>query len=399
MPDKSCPIPESFRDKIGTIIFLTLLFFLTFISRFIFAPLMPAIVRDLNITSGQAGSAFLIASLGVFIGSFSSGFLSSRINHRGSMVVSMFAGGLAMILCTAVSSLWTIRITMLILGIAAGLNLPSNMATITAIVSRPDWGKALAVQQMAPPLSLVLGPLLTVLFLSWFSWRMPLIFLAICTIAVGFFLMRFGKFGDFPGDPISLASAKVILSLRSFWIMVILFALGMGGQVGVYAMLPLYLVTERGLDADLANTLIGLAQISALFMTFVGGWVTDRIGEKRTIVLFLVLAGIVNVMLGLASGLWLRVAVFLQPALFVCFFPAGFATLSRIVQPNMRSIAAALAPPTAFIIGGGLFPAALGYMGQAFTFGLGISLSGIIIAVGSLLALLLSLLQKMEDGC
>jgi len=65
----------------------------------------------------------------------------------------------------------------------------------------------------------------------------------------------------------------------------------------------------------------------------------------------------------------------------------------------MRSIAAALAPPTAFILGGGLFPAVLGYMGQAFTFGLGISLSGVVIAVGSLLALLLSLLDKMEEGC
>jgi len=399
MTDKSCPIPESFRDMIGTISFLTVLFFLTFISRFIFAPLMPAIVHDLNITSGQAGSVFLIGSLGVFIGSLSSGLLSSRINHRGNLVVSMFAGGLALFLCTSMVSLWTIRITMLILGIAAGLNLPSNMATITAVVSRQDWGKALAVQQMAPPLSLVLGPLLTVFFLSWFTWRMPLIFLSVLTIAVGVFLMRFGKFGDFPGDPINASSARVILSLRSFWIMVVLFALGMGGQVGVYTMLPLYLVTERGLNAELANTLIGVAQISALFMTFLGGWVTDKIGEKRTIVLFLVLSGLVNVMLGFSSGLWLKVAVFLQPALFVCFFPAGFAALSRIVQPNMRSIAAALAPPTAFILGGGLFPAALGYMGQASTFGLGISLSGIVIAAGSLLALRLSLLEKMEDGC
>jgi len=399
MTDKSCPIPESFRDMVGTVIFLTVLFFLTFISRFIFAPLMPAIVRDLSITSGQAGSVFLIGSLGVFLGSLSSGLLSSRINHRGNLVVSMFAGGLALFLCTVMVSLWTIRITMLILGIAAGLNLPSNMATLTAVVSRQDWGKALAVQQMGPPLSLVLGPLLTVFFLSWFTWRMPLIFLAVLTIAVGVFLMRFGKFGDFPGDPINASSARAILSLRSFWIMVVLFALGMGGQVGVYAMLPLYLVTERGLHADLANTLIGVAQISALFMTFLGGWVTDRIGEKRTIVLFLVLSGLVNVMLGFSSGLWLKVAVFLQPALFVCFFPAGFAALARTVQPNMRSVAAALAPPTAFILGGGLFPAALGYMGQAFTFGLGISLSGIVIAAGSLLALFLSLLEKMEDGC
>jgi NNP family nitrate/nitrite transporter-like MFS transporter len=273
------------------------------------------------------------------------------------------------------------------------------MATITAMVSRQDWGKALAVQQMAPPLSLVLGPLLTILLLTWFSWHLPLVLIAIVSIGTGLILMRFGKFGQFPGDPIAPSPVKSILSLGSFWVMVILFALGMGGQVGVYTMLPLYLVAERGLDADLANALIGIAQASALFMTFVGGWATDRIGEKRAIVLFLTCSGIANILLGLFSGFWLKLMIFLQPAFFVCFFPAGFAALSRIVQPNMRSIAAALAPPTAFLLGGGLFPAALGYMGQAYTFGSGITISGVVILLGSLLALCLKLLEKMDDGC
>jgi len=38
------------------------------------------------------------------------------------------------------------------LGVAAGLHMPSAMATITAMVNRQEWGKALAVHQTAPPL-------------------------------------------------------------------------------------------------------------------------------------------------------------------------------------------------------------------------------------------------------
>ncbi|MBW2065937.1 MAG: MFS transporter [Deltaproteobacteria bacterium] len=399
MLEKECPVPEPFKRVIGSIVFLTLLFFLTFIARFIFAPLMPSIVRDLAITPAQAGSIFLIASVGVFMGSMASGFISSRINHRGNLVVSMHVAGAALIICTIFSTLWVIRGSMFFLGIAAGLNLPSNVATITAMVSRQDWGKALAVQQSAPPMSLVVGPLITVLLLARFSWRAPLLCIAGAAIAVGFVLLFFGKFGDFPGDPLKPSPVRSVLRLRSFWIMVILFALGMGGQVGVYAMLPLYLVSERNMGPDTANTLIGIAQISALFMTFLAGWITDRIGEKRAIMVFLAVSGAVNIMLGLSSGLTLKVMVFLQPALFVCFFPAAFSALSRIVQPAMRSIAAAMAPPTAFILGGGLFPAALGYMGEAYTFGLGISLSGGIVVVGSVLALSLRLLEKMEEGC
>ena len=397
--DKACPTPEPFSDMVWNIIFLTLLFFLTFISRFIFAPLMPTIGPDLGITPSQAGSVFLLGSVGVFVAALASGFVSSRINHRGTLTLSTFGVGLALLACYFSTSVWGIRLVMIVLGMAAGLNLPSAVATITAMVSRQDWGKALAVQQMAPPLSLVLGPLLSVVLLIWFSWRTSLACLGGFSIFVGLAFVKYGKFGDFPGDAPSPSLIKIILSQRSFWIMVILFALGMGGQVGVYAMLPLYLVTERGLAAESANTLLGLSQISALFMTFFAGWVTDKIGEKRTIALFLLTSGAVTVLIGSLSGTWLKVAVFLQPALIVCFFPPAFAALSRIVQPYMRSLAAGMGPPTAFFLGGGLLPAALGYMGENYTFGLGIVLSGCIMMLGAVLVVFLKLLEKMEDGC
>jgi NNP family nitrate/nitrite transporter-like MFS transporter len=285
------------------------------------------------------------------------------------------------------------------LGLMAGMNLPSNVATITALVSRQDWGKALAVQQMAPPLSLILGPMLTVFLLHWFTWRVPMVVIAITGIAAALILIRFGTIGQFPGDAPDLSLARIILSGRSFWIMIILFALGMGGQVGIYAMMPLYLIAERGMPEASANMLIGLSQVSALFMTFFAGWVTDRIGVKMAIFVFLLASGIATLLLGLVSGLWLKVVVFLQPALIVCYFPAGFAALARIVQPNLRSLATGWVTPCAIVLGGGLFPLLLGYMGQTVTFASGIVLAGGIIIVGSGLPFLLDLIEKMDDGC
>jgi NNP family nitrate/nitrite transporter-like MFS transporter len=399
MTDKACPTPEPFSAVVGTIIFLTLLFFLTFISRFIFAPLMPAIGQDLGLSPSQAGSIFLVGSIGVLIASFLSGFLSSRINHRGSLILSLFITGLGLLLCTFASSLQWIQMVVFFIGIAAGINLPSNIATITAMVTPQDWGKALAVQQLGPPMSLVLGPLLSVAFLTWFSWRTALMSIGVLCILVAFAFIRFGKCGDFPGDAPKPSLVRELISTKPFWVMVVLFAFAMGGQVGVYTMLPLYLVTDHGLDRDFANTLVGLSQISGLFMTFVAGWVTDKIGEKKAMAIFLIVAGIATVLLGGLSGTWLKVIIFIQPALGVCFFPAAFSALSRIVQPNMRSIAAGFAPPTAFLLGGGLFPVALGYMGQAYSFGLGIVLAGCIMTAGSVLVFFIRLLEKMEDGC
>ena len=390
MTDKDCPVPEPFSGAIGSILFLTLLFFLTFISRFIFAPLMPAMSGEMGLSHGQAGSIFLFGSMGVFIGSLSAGFVSSRIQHRGTIALSLIGTACALLLFTMLTSLWAQRGAVLMLGLMAGMNLPSNVATITALVSRQDWGKALAVQQMAPPLSLILGPMLTVFLLNWFSWRAPMVVIAIAGIAAAVLLIRFGTIGQFPGDAPDFSLA---------WIMIILFALGMGGQVGIYAMMPLYLIAERGMPETSANMLIGLSQVSALFMTFFAGWVTDRIGEKKAIFIFLLASGIVTLLLGVVSGIWLKVVVFLQPALIVCYFPPGFAALARIVQPNLRSLATAWVTPCALVLGGGLFPLLLGYMGQTMTFASGIVLAGSIIIVGSGLPYFLDLIEKMDDGC
>lgn len=399
MSDKSCPIPETFQSMFWSILYLTLVFFLTFISRFIFSPLLPTISSELNISTGQAGSIFLISSVGFFIGAISSGFVSSRINHKGTLTLSIFCVAIALFICVLFTSLATIRLAMLVIGIAAGFNLPSITAIITAIVSRPDWGKALAVQQLAPPSSLILGPLLTVFVLHWFSWRYLMGGIAAFVFLIALTLLIIAKVGDFPGDAPKVSLARFILSQRSFWILIVLFALGMGGQIGIYAMMPLYLVTERGMDAEAANTLVGTAQISALFMTFFSGWITDKIGEKKAIGLFLLVSGVITALLGLLSGPWLKVMVFLQPALIACYFPPGFAALSRIVQPDYRSLATSWVTPTALVLGGGLLPTALGYMGEAYSIGTGITMAGILIFIGFPLAFLLKLIDKMEDGC
>jgi NNP family nitrate/nitrite transporter-like MFS transporter len=325
--------------------------------------------------------------------------VSSKINHRGSLILSLIITGIALLACAFASSLQWLQACFFFIGIAAGINLPSNMATITAMVNPQDWGKALAVQQLGPPLSLVFGPLLAVFFLSLFSWRIALMSLGVLCILVALAYLQFGRCGDFPGDAPKPSLLRELLTKRGFWVMVVLFAFAMGGQVGVYTMLPLYLVTDHGMDRDSANTLVGLSQISGLFMTFVAGWISDRIGVKKAMAIFLIAAGIATVLLGSLSGTGLKVIIFLQPAVGVCFFPAAFSALSRIVQPTMRSLAAAFAPPTAFLLGGGLFPVALGYMGQTYSFGLGISLAGCIIIAGSVLVFFIRLLEKMEEGC
>ena len=397
--DKECPIPEPFKANLGRILFLAALFFLTFIGRFIFAPLMPTLERELSISHVQAGALFLTMSLGFFVAQICSGFLSSRIKHKGTLVISTLGVGLALVVFSLTSSLWVIRGILFVLGMASGLHVSSAIAIITAMVHRQDWGKALAVHQTAPPLSVVLGPLLVILLLGLISWQNILAILGGISVVVGLAFIRFGRCGAFSGHAPRLADLKFVISRRSFWIMVILFAFAMGSSMGIYTMLPLFLVNERGYEADLANTLVGLSRISGLFMAFVAGWFTGRLGEKRFIFAVMLTTGITTIMLGALSGTWLAVIIFVQPAIVGCYFTAGFAALARIVQPNYRNIAASFITATAFLIGGGLLPTAIGFMGETYSFGLGIVLIGCLTLVTSWLVVFLELIEKLEDGC
>lgn len=396
---KACPTPRPFNTVAGTIFFLTILYFLNFLSRFVFPPLFPTISEDIAVHTGQIGTLFLLAAAGALVGSFVAGFVSARLTHRGAIFIALFGAAGALVVAGFASSVWVIGACLTALGFFFGLHTPSSVATVTAMVRPTDWGKALSVQQLSPPLSLLVAPLLVVVLLKWFSWQTTLFWVAGICAALGLVFIAFRGVGYFPGDPPSPTMLGPMLRTRSFWVMIFLLALGMGAQAGVYSMLPLYLTSERAMSADSANTLLGLANISPLIMVFVSGWVVDKIGEKRTIILFLLPAGVFTALTGLLSGTPMKVSFFLMSAFAVGFFPPAMKALSHIVQPTYRSLAAGFGPPVAFLIGGGLLPTALGFMGRSSTFSLGITITGIVIAVGSLSAVLLHLLTDLEEGC
>lgn len=397
---KACPTPQPFRSVIGTVIVVTLLFFYTFMARFIFSPLFPAIGKDLGLQPGQAGSLFLIGALGMLVGSYSAGLVSARLTHRRTLILSVVAMSVVLVGAYFASSLWSLRAVFIVLGFFAGIQAPSSIATITGTVRQEDWGAALSVQQMAPPLSLVAGPLLVAALLTAFSWNEALLWVAGLGIVLALvFIFAFGGIGAFPGDIPSLKHIRPVFSTRSFWVMIFLFALGMGAQVGIYTMLPLYMTQEKGMTEGYANTILGLANIAPLAVVFFSGWVVTKIGPRPTMALFLSLTGVMVVLVGLLSGAAMVVCIFLMAALAVGFFAPAFAALSRIVQPTMRSLAAGFGPPLAFLLGGGLLPMGLGYLGETASFSLGITITGAVIVVGSSATLLLRLLTELDEGC
>jgi NNP family nitrate/nitrite transporter-like MFS transporter len=201
--------------------------------------------------------------------------------------------------------------------------------------------------------------------------------------------MRYRRGGEFMGEAPSFASFQQLFGNLSVWIMVLLFSLAVISTMGIYTMLPLYLVTDHAIDRNLANTLIALSRITGVVMAFVGGWATDRIGPRQTLGIVLRITGVLTIFLGIAPRSLIPYIVFLQPLVAVCFFPAGFAAMSLVVSAKLRNIAVSFIIPLAIVIGSGLAPAFIGWIGDMGSFAVGVTICGGMIIVGSIFSGLL----------
>ncbi len=372
----------SLLESLSPLLVLTSVFFLNFTSRISPAPLVPSIEKDLNLSHAGSGALFLFISLGYFITLMGSGFLSSRLSHRRTIVSSNTALGIALIGTAFCIGPWTIRLGLFAVGMAAGLYLPSAIATLTALIPARNWGKAIAIHELAPNISFIATPLICEAILAYFSWRTFFLLMGVVALIMSPVFVRCSRGGNFKGAAPSLSAFGQLAGSLSVWAMALLFSLGVIATLGIYTMLPLFLVHDHGMDRNLANTLIALSRIPCLIMAFVAGWATDRMGSGQTLKIVLLITGLLTFILGIASGAVIPYIVFLQPLIAACFFPAGFAAMALIVSPRLRNLAVSLIIPLALVTGGGLAPVFIGYIGDTRSFGLGFMICGGLIMLG-----------------
>ncbi len=372
---------DSLRTALPHLLLLTSIFFLTFIARVIFSPLLPEIEKSLGIDHGAAGSLFLFISIGYFVSILLSSKVSEIVGHKNTIVLSVFSCGVMLILIGTFESLAAIRLGLFFLGYGAGLYLQSGLATILALVPSSYVARGMSVHELAPNLGFVIAPLVCTTILLYYSYHVVLYSLGILLICVAGIYMARGYNGAMQTKGMDRKSIGVVLRMRPFWQMVVLLSLAICSTLGLYSMLPLYLITEHGMEKEAANTLVAFSRISSVFMPLVGGWMGDRIGNGKVLRYILFTAGMLTIPMGLLSGIPLLVFVVLQPMVAVCFFPSAFAVLSHLGGSAVRGTAVALCVPLAFLLGGGVIPMCIGFMGDSFSLAVGFSVVGVVTAV------------------
>jgi MFS transporter, NNP family, nitrate/nitrite transporter len=383
------PVYRPLREVLLSVLFLTLIVFSLFFPRLLISPLLVEIRQELGMTAGQATRLFLSISIGFVSSILASGYLAQRLQHFHVITIAIFTMGCGMLFAALSQGPITIHIAMFIVGSAAGLYPPSGLSSLAAMVRSEDRGKALSIHELGPAISFVAAPSLVAVAANFMSWRMMLGSVAAACFVLAPSCLFFGRFGRFHGEPPSLGNLKQVLSNPQFWILALLFALAASAAVGVYNVLPTFLIQERGMSTTLAGSLIGASRVPGIFMLFGVGIAVDKLGFSRLIALTAAATGVMTILIGTLDGLPLRWAVLLQPMIVGAFFPAVLTALSELGPPESRNVAISLIIPAGNLAGAGLFPAIAGLLADYGFFFLSFVITGVLLLGACTLAVFL----------
>lgn len=278
-------------------------------------------------------------------------------------------------------SLWQFCAWIFIMGAGAGLYLPSGVVTITEITPAAHWGQAFAVHEIAPNLAFIAAPLLAEACM--YFGGPPVLFRIVGGASLGLaflYALRGPKIKQL-GMPPKLGNIKSIVRGRAFWMVTTVFVLAVGAEIGVYSLIPAFLVQEKGLNQQNANFILGASRLLPLiFLPFMGRLIR-RGGYHKVVLICTVGMGLSTLACGYGPLWWNIAMLAVQPVFVVCFFPAGFAILSLVCPKAASSLAVSISIMCTSLIGGGAVPFLLAWGGENYSFPLAFACFGLITLV------------------
>ena len=266
-------------------------------------------VKELGLTRKEVtyGNAFSKVAVAILFG-FLAGRFVDRIGPRKPMIVGILCVAIALV---GLSTATTFGVFMLFwvfnaLGYLIGGPLPNQVLLSTHF--RELRGRAMGIAYLGIGVGFFLVPLISKPLIAEFGWRSALKWLAVIVVVVSMPLVLMLREGDKP--KIAPATTKVggdvpvpigqILRDRNFYLLALGSMASIGAVGGANQNLKLLLTGDlHWTQADSFNLLSVLAAAS-LVGRLGAGWLADRLGPKRVMLLVYLL--VTTAMVILVSG-------------------------------------------------------------------------------------------------
>jgi NNP family nitrate/nitrite transporter-like MFS transporter len=365
------------------------LWFLNYCSRTILSPLLPVIEDSLSLSHGRAGGLVSSLSIGYGISLFFAGRLASSWGHKRTVVFGFVAAGVALSLLQWADTYFALSVIFLLMGLTLGNYIPSILPILTEMVDQKHWGRAIALHDSGASFAMFAAPLLAALGLHFLSWKGLYLILGLACFLLP---ICFWRIASEPRQHAARETARYadVFRRKIVWVMGLLWIASNMFCNSIFAILPLFLVKERGVAFDTANTLIGISRCGGIFVTILFGFLADRFGIRRILTLSIFATGLSTIAMALVHSIpfLLGILVF-QAVVSLAFFPLALAAVSKLTSPAERSTVTGVVLSIGVVFGSGVSPFLLGVIADHLSFQVGILGVGVVTTVSCLLVRLL----------
>jgi MFS transporter, ACS family, hexuronate transporter len=353
---------------------LSLNFGILFFDRNALNFLMPFVQPDLKLSDTQIGLLSSGLSLTWAIAGFTVGRISDRLGSRKPVIV---LATIAFCLCSVVSGLAASFLMLLgariLMGAAEGGVMPVSHAIVATEVDEDKRGMAMGVAQNfgSNLLGSTAAPLILIPVAIAYGWRDAFFIAAIpgliSAALIWFCIKEPAKqsASTIQAPPVSLGQA---FADRNIQICAVVSVLLVSYLVLCWTFMPLFLIQERGFDANTTKWLMATLGISAAIGSFAVTALSDYIGRRPTIIGFSILGVVLPLGAMFFTGSsWILAAVFFVGWGLNGVFPLFMATIpSESVDPRLTASLTGVVMGIGEVLGGVFSPFVAGALSDAY---------------------------------
>jgi MFS transporter, DHA1 family, inner membrane transport protein len=318
---------------------------------FVLAGILPQIGSGLHVSEGSAGQVVTAFALTYAVSAPVLAAMTSRISRKALMAIALVVFVAANIGGAAAPDLPLLLVARVAAALGAAMFTPTASAAVVALVGPQRRGVALSVILGGLAVGTVFGVPAGTALGQAFGWQASLLFIAaVSTVALVLLLTTLPRLAIAPGVKIAdrfrvLANAR-ILSIISVG------TLATGAGILVYTYIALVLASVAHVTGATLTYALLTWGVGASVGAFGSGWLTDRYGPNRTLVLAIAAMAVALLALGYAAS-----AVVVFPLMLI----GGAASWSINAPLNHRLTGLAPALPAVVIS----FNSSGTYLGQA----------------------------------
>jgi MFS family permease len=359
-------------------------------------PLLPLIRSDYSLDYTLSGWVVSAFNLAYGIGQLPAGWLADRIGPRIIITVGICGVALAGLFVGLSQSFGMLLFFLALMGFLGGGYHPASPPLIAASVEAKNRGRALGLHTIGGGASYFLAPLIGTAIAVYWGWRGSFIWLAGPTIVFGLlFYLILRRHGNSQAAGVKASSSPALdgppeYSNRNLAIFIFLSTFTGAVIFATISFIPLFLVDHFGFAKERAGAFFALIYSAGLWVSPIGGYLSDRWGRIPLILGVCFFAGPVIFALPFAPGQWGVLTLLLLIGVIIYVrMPVSESYIIRHTSPRNRSTILGIYF-FGGMEGGGILTPVAGYLIDHYGFAVSFTISGaLLLAVTFVCSLLL----------